>query len=51
MTARTVMLTVDVETDADVVRTVEALSRALAGLLLEGLDARLSAFKPDDLDD
>lgn len=48
MSTRTIMLTVDVETDADVVRTVETLSRAVAGLLLEGLDARLSSYVDDD---
>lgn len=45
---RTVMLSVDVETDEQVVRTVETLSRAVAGLMLEGLEATLSSFVSED---
>lgn len=51
MTTRTVMLTVDVESDEQLVRAVETLSRALTGLMLEGLETRLSAYESTDLDD
>jgi len=44
------MLTVDVEGDEQLVRAVETLSRSVAGLILEGMDARLSSYVPDDTD-
>lgn len=47
---RTVSLTVDVAQDSDMPRVLEVLARAAAGLILEGVDARIHAYQFDDAD-
>lgn len=52
-TIRSVSLTVDVEHDAHLPTVLEVLARAAAGLLLEGVEARIHSFQFDqsEIDD
>lgn len=42
--SRTVSLSVDVEDDMELPRVMEILARHMAGLVLEGVDARIFAY-------
>lgn len=44
---RTVNLSVDVTEDADLPRVLETLARAMGGLVLEGIDARLYTYETE----
>lgn len=45
---RTVSLSVDVQDDSDLPRVMEVMGRAAAGLILEGIDARIYSFDTED---
>lgn len=49
-TERTVVLSVDVSTDQELAAVHEALSRAAAGFVCDGRDARVYVWKEDDED-
>lgn len=50
---RTVMMSVDVSSEPELVKAIEVMSRSMAGLTLEGLEVRLTSFQeePEDADD
>lgn len=46
--SRTVCLGIDIENDSELPRVLEVVGRAMAGLTLEGLDARIFTYTSDD---
>lgn len=44
----TVNLAVDCNTDSDIAQAFEVLGRLAGGLVIEGIEARLFAFRDDD---
>lgn len=45
MTDRTVCLSVDVAEDSELPRVLEVVARTMAGLVLEGIDARIYTYE------
>ena len=49
--SRTVSLSVDIDNDMELPRVMEIMARHMAGLILEGIDARIFAYTSDDDED
>lgn len=51
MTDRTVSLAIDTKTDSEVARAYEVLARLAAGLVCEGIEARIYTFTDESEDE